>query len=73
MELYNISEDPSEKSNVAAQHPEIVAKLQSRIEELAKQSAKPMFLIDRFGALQKGMNDKPVLPDEDAFYEGDEP
>ena len=73
MELYNIAQDPSEKTNVAAEHPEIVTRLQARIEELAKTSAKALFLVDRLGVAQKSMNGKPVLPDEDAFYEGDEP
>jgi hypothetical protein len=35
VELYNIPQDPSEKNNVAGQHPEIVAPLQKRAEELA--------------------------------------
>jgi hypothetical protein len=71
--LYDIVADPSEKNNVAAEHPEIVARLQERLEALAKESAKPLFMVDRFAALQKGMSGAPVLPNEDAYYEGDEP
>jgi arylsulfatase A-like enzyme len=73
LELYNLALDPSETNNVAAANQEMVARLQKRIEELAKQSAKPLFLVEQFKALQTGMKGEPVLPSEEAYYEGDEP
>jgi arylsulfatase A-like enzyme len=73
MELYNIAEDPSESKDVAAAHPEIVARLQKRMEELAKQSAKPLFVADRMGVAMKSLNGKPVMPSDDAYFEDDEP
>jgi arylsulfatase A-like enzyme len=69
VELYNIAQDPSEKNNVAAEHPDKVAELQKRIEELAKESAKPLFLVEQFKAMQKGLQGEPALPNEDAYYE----
>src|SRR5262249_47000787 len=42
LELYNIAQDPSEKINLADKNPQIVAELQSRIEQLARESAKSM-------------------------------
>ena len=52
MELYNIAQDPYEKTNLAEQNPQIVARLQKRIEELARESAKSLFLVDAMGAIK---------------------
>jgi arylsulfatase B len=73
LELYNLAEDPSETNNVAAAHSEQVATLQRRIETLAIQSVKPLFLVEQFKALQAGMKGEPVLPNEEAYYEGEQP
>jgi arylsulfatase A-like enzyme len=73
VELYNIAQDRSEKNNVAAEHPEKVAELQRRIEELAKGSAKPLFLVEQFRAMQQGLQGEPALPGEDAYYEEEQP
>jgi arylsulfatase A-like enzyme len=72
-ELYNIAQDPSEKNNVAAEHADKIAELQKRVEELAKGSAKPLFLLEQFKAMQKGLQGEPALPNEDAYYEVEEP
>lgn len=68
VELYNIESDPSETTNVAAQHPEKVAELQQRVEALASQSTKALFLVHQFGVVQKGMHGKPLMPTDDEFY-----
>jgi arylsulfatase A-like enzyme len=68
VELYNIAEDPSEKNNLADRNPEIVAKLQKRIEELARESAKSLFLVDAFTAVKASAHGAPALPNEDAFF-----
>src|SRR5688572_6283404 len=65
-ELYNIQEDPAEKYNVAAQHPDTVRRLQERIEELASKMAKPMFLIQTMGSIKGG---SPALPNEEAYFD----
>jgi arylsulfatase A-like enzyme len=68
LELYNISEDSSEKNNLANKSPEIVAKLQKRIEELARESAKSLFLVDAFTAVKASAHGPPALPSEDTFF-----
>lgn len=73
VELFNIAQDPSEKNNVAAEHPDKVAELQKRIDELARGSAKPLFLVEQFKAMQKGLQGEPALPNEDAYYETEQP
>jgi len=45
VDLYNLAEDPYEKNNVAAAHPEQVAALQARLNALGRESAKPLALV----------------------------
>jgi arylsulfatase A-like enzyme len=73
VELYDIPKDPSETNNVAAEHPDTVAALQKRIEALAKESAKPLFLIDQTKVIQKNMHGEPVLPTDEDFASVEEP
>jgi arylsulfatase A-like enzyme len=73
VELYDIAKDPSETKNVAAEHPDTVAALQKRLETLAKESAKPLFLVDQFKVIQKNMHGEPILPTDDDFAGVEEP
>lgn len=41
IELFNLVSDPSEKNNVAAQHPDKVRELRARYDTLAKQQTPP--------------------------------
>jgi len=68
LELYNIAEDPSEKTNLADKNPQKVSELQKRIEELARESAKPQFLVDAFKAVTSAAHGAPALPNEDAYF-----
>ena len=45
VDLYNLAEDPYEKNNVAAAHPDKVAAMQERLNSLGKESTKPLALI----------------------------
>jgi arylsulfatase A-like enzyme len=65
VELYNIGQDPSEKNNVAAQNPEIVAELERRANELAAVMAKPFLLQAEFQAIRERLAMPPSLPGED--------
>jgi arylsulfatase A-like enzyme len=72
LELYNIPQDPSEKTNLADSNPAIVAELQRRIEQLAKESVKPLFLVDAFAVIKGAAHGAPSLPgDESYFTQGD--
>ena len=64
LELYNIPQDPSEKNNVAAEHPETVAALQKRANELAAEMAKPMLLQTELKAVMERLKMPPSLPAE---------
>ncbi|NUN94799.1 MAG: sulfatase-like hydrolase/transferase, partial [Candidatus Omnitrophica bacterium] len=67
VDLYNIEQDPSEKNNLAAQHPEKVAEFQERLNALAKESVKPLFLVDQFKVVLEGLHGEPILPIDDEF------
>lgn len=67
IELYNMATDPSESSNVAAEHPEIVTKLQQRAEELSSTMAKPLLLEREFGAVLERLAMPPALPTNPNF------
>ena len=62
IELFNLAEDPYEKNNVAAAHPDKVAELQARINALGKESSKPLALI--FVANVGLKHGKPVIASE---------
>jgi len=64
VELYNIAQDPSEKSNVAAQNPDKVAAMQQRANELAATMAKPMILQTELKAMMQRLKMPPSLPTE---------
>ena len=68
-ELYNIATDPGEKHNVAGEHPERVAALQKRANELAASMAQPLFLLTEFGELRKRVAMPPALPGEDFVFD----
>lgn len=72
VDLYNLAEDPSEKNNVAAANGDKVAEMQKRLDALAKESAKPLFLVDQFKVVMKNMNGEPLMPGDDGFGDSDE-
>ena len=67
VDLYNLAQDPSEKNNLAATNPDKVAAFQQRLDALAKESSKPLFLVDQFKVVKKNMNGEPVLPTDDDY------
>ncbi len=70
-DLYNLATDPSEKRNLAASEPERVAAMQNRINMLARESTKPLFLIDQFKVIMRNMNGEPLMPGDDGFGDDD--
>ena len=67
VDLYNLATDPSETTNLASQNPQIVLNLKARIETLAKDAAKPLFLVDQFKVVNKNMQGHPILPTDEDF------
>ena len=69
VELFNIAQDPQEKNNLAAQHPEKVRELQKRVEALAAESAKPLFLLEAFQKSWSALTETVALPQDAKAYE----
>ena len=64
VDLYNLAEDPYEKNNLAAAHPDKVTAMQARIEALGKEAAKPLAL--KYVASVGLAHGKPLLGSEGA-------
>ncbi len=73
VDLYHLAEDPSEEKNLAAEHPEKVVEMQNRLNALAKEAAKPLFLLDQFKVIQRNMAGEPVLPIEEGYGDAAHP
>jgi arylsulfatase A-like enzyme len=73
VDLYYLPDDPSEERNLAAERPEKVAAMQERLNALAKEAAKPLFLLDQFKVIQRNMAGEPVLPVEEGYGETEKP
>jgi arylsulfatase A-like enzyme len=65
LELYDLLDDPNETTNLADQQPEKVKELQARLEQLAKESAKPLFFETAAKALFSGIFGPAPIPTED--------
>ena len=72
IELYNIALDPSENNNVAAAHPNKVAELKKRANELAATMEKPLLLQAEFGAMRERLHMPPALPGEETSFNEEE-
>jgi len=69
VELFDLAQDPGEKTNLAEQNPEKVAELQRRIEVLARQSAQPLFLLEALGAAKHVLLGSVATPEEEKDLE----
>lgn len=65
IELYDLAKDPNETTDIAAGNPEVVARLQARAEELARVSAKPLFMKAAMDAIFSGIFGPAPIPTEE--------
>jgi arylsulfatase A-like enzyme len=70
-DLYNLAQDPSETRNLAAEHPDRVAAMKQRLDALAKDAAKPLFLQYQMQVGMKDMKGEPVMPTTEGFGDDD--
>ena len=63
--MFNIAEDPNEKTNLADKQPEKVKELQARIEQLSGEAAPPLFMQAATGAVFGGLMGPAPIPTED--------
>ena len=69
VELFDIANDPYEKTNVADKYPDKVAELQRRSESLAREAAPPMLLKEVKGVTMSTLFGSVALPGEDKEIE----
>ena len=60
VELFDLSKDPSESTNLAEQNPEKVKELQAWAIDLSKQAVPPLFLTE---LIRLGLSHAPDFPD----------
>ncbi len=65
VELFDLDADPNETTNLAAQNPDEVKTLQARLEKLASESAKPLFLETAMQAVFSGIFGPAPIPTEE--------
>jgi len=65
IELFDLSKDERETTNLANQNPEMVKKLQARITELASQMAPPLIMHD---AVKLLLQSPTLLPDASEMF-----
>ncbi len=70
VELFNHAEDPNEQTNLATREPEKVKALQTRIEQLAAESAKPLFMKASLDAIYGGLFGPAPIPMEEEAASG---
>ena len=61
-ELFDLKNDPSETKDVAAAHPEKVAALKRRVEELARGGTEPLIMKEVLGASTQVLFSSVALP-----------
>ncbi|QJE97094.1 arylsulfatase B [Luteolibacter luteus] len=65
LELFDLSKDPNETTNLAAENPEKVKALQARLEKLASESAKPLFMETAMQSVFSGIFGPAPIPTEE--------
>jgi arylsulfatase A-like enzyme len=69
VELFNLAEDPTEKTSLAGKNPQKVAELRERIEALAREAVPPLILKEVLGAVRPVLFGSVTLPGEEQALE----
>lgn len=64
VELFNLAQDPEEKTNLADQNPAIVSRLKQQIEAQSHDAEFPLFLKEAVGAAKSILFTSVATPDE---------
>ena len=69
VELFNLAQDPAEKTNLADQNPQKVTELQQWAEALARDAVEPLVLKEAMGAAWGVLTGSVALPGEEKELE----
>lgn len=69
IELFNLSQDPAEKNNLAEKNPEKVAELQKRIELLSRDTVPPLIFMEALDVAKPLLFGAVKFPGEDKILE----
>lgn len=69
LELFDLSKDPDEKTNVAAEHPETVERLKGEVETLADQMKPSLFMQATAASYFQREVGPPLLPSDPAYFD----
>ena len=64
VELFNLKQDPSEKTNLAEKYPQKVEELQQEIEAMEMEAVQPLFLIEAFGVAKNVLLGSVATPED---------
>lgn len=64
VELFNLADDPGEKTNLADSNPEVVARLKQLAEANARKSVAPLIMAPAIGEVQSGLFGAIMFPDD---------
>ena len=56
---------------VKIDRPQLSPEDEKRLDKLAKEAGKPLFLVDQFKVVMKNMNGEPLVPGDDGFGDDD--
>ena len=69
IELFNLAQDPAERTNLADKNPQKVAELQQRIEALAREAVPPLLVVESLGAVKAALFGAVATPEEEKNLE----
>ena len=64
LELFDLTQDPAESTNLADQNPQKVAELQQRIQAMAREATPPLILTEALGVVKPVLFGSVAFPDE---------
>ena len=68
VELFDLASDPGEQRNVAAEHPDVVATLEARVQELARDATPPLLLKEASRVAMKELFGSTSIPGSEADH-----
>ncbi|UIE38558.1 arylsulfatase B [Leptodesmis sichuanensis] len=64
VQLFNLRQDPAEKTNLADKNPDIVSRLKQQIEGMSREAVSPLFIKEAAGAAKSVIFSSVATPEE---------